>query len=72
MRMGGTCWSRVRWGNIGRTLVVAGVVGLVVAWPRLAGMRHACTWRTARLNGGQVTEVAMSPPRDRMGAFGSV
>src|SRR4051794_22320114 len=28
---------RVRWGNLGRALVVAGVLMLAVAWPRLEG-----------------------------------
>jgi hypothetical protein len=27
---------RVRWGNVGRAAVVVGVLGLAVAWPRLA------------------------------------
>ena len=27
---------RVRWGNVGRAAVVAGVLALAVAWPRLA------------------------------------
>jgi hypothetical protein len=29
--------GRVRWGNVGRVLGVVGLVGVVVAWPRLGG-----------------------------------
>src|SRR5690349_2489467 len=47
--------ERVRWGNVARAAAVAGVVALVVAWPRLAP-------DGPRVPGGRAVPVATVPP----------